>query len=82
MTRTKTVAAVIGAGAVIVLAAFSAGVPEGVPDGAMTARPGKPTMTTGITVISQTPPATPLTTRAEPQIKGPAPLPSEQEAAK
>lgn len=81
MNKMKATAAVIGSGAVVALGIFSSGVHQE-PAGGTTVGLGRTTMTTGVTIISQTPPPTSLTTRAEPQIKGPAPLPPEQEAAK
>ncbi|MDP9165078.1 MAG: hypothetical protein M3O32_03295 [Actinomycetota bacterium] len=74
---TKTFAAMIGASAVVALGALSAGVVEGQPDPASAA--GTPQMTLGATSTETTPPTAPAVGDAAPSIKGPAPLPSEEQ---
>ncbi|MEO3761319.1 hypothetical protein ABGB19_23945 [Mycobacterium sp. B14F4] len=76
--RLKTFAAAIGGSAIIMLAAF--GVTWGErPDGTAVATSN---MTVGVTSTQTTPSNVPATGVARPTIKGPAPLPSEEEATK
>ncbi|SEH70178.1 hypothetical protein SAMN04489835_3035 [Mycolicibacterium rutilum] len=74
----RTAAAVIGGSGLIILAALGAAVGEG-SDGASVA---KSDMTIGATSTQTTPSNVPAVGVAVPTIKGPAPLPSEEESAK
>jgi hypothetical protein len=73
----KTFAAVIGGSAVVTLGVLSAGVIESQTAPASAA--GTPQMTLGATSTETTPPTAPAVGNAAPSIKGPAPLPSEEQ---
>ena len=73
----KTFAAIIGGSAVVILGALSAGIVEG--QTAPAAAAGSPQMTLGVTSTETTPPNAPAVGVAAPSIKGPAPLPSEEQ---
>jgi hypothetical protein len=78
MALFKLALAVIGGSALIVMAVVGASVAqqhEGV-------QVASSKMTVGATTHLTTPPSVPVTPMAKPAIKGPAPLPSEEEAAK
>jgi hypothetical protein len=70
-------AAIIGGGAVVTLGVLSAGIVEG--HTVVTSAAGAPKMTLGATSTAGTPPTEPAVARAAPSIKGPAPLPSEEQ---
>jgi hypothetical protein len=74
----KAISAVIGGGAVIGIAALGVAVEH--TSGAATL--AKPNMTVGATSTQTTAAKAPAVGMAVPSIKGPAPLPSEEEAAK
>ncbi|WP_205844250.1 hypothetical protein [Mycolicibacterium sp. GF69] len=74
----KAVCGVIGGAAVVAMATFGAGVEQSANVTAL----GKPKMTIGATSTQTTPAKAPAVGMAVPQIKGPAPLPSEEQAAK
>jgi hypothetical protein len=73
----KLFAAIIGGSAVVTLGALSAGIIEGQTAPASAA--GSPQMTLGATTTVSTPPNAPALGDAAPSIKGPAPLPSEEQ---
>ncbi|MDT5075827.1 MAG: hypothetical protein QOJ80_464 [Mycobacterium sp.] len=73
----KLFAAIIGGSAVVTLGALSAGIVEGQTAPASAA--GSPQMTLGATTTVSTPPNAPAVGNAAPSIKGPAPLPSEEQ---
>lgn len=75
----KMFAATIGGGAVVTIGALNTTVPAQ-HDSPYLA--GGTTMSTGATSTMTTPPTAPAIAQAVPKIKGPAPLPSEEEAAK
>ncbi|WP_326545778.1 hypothetical protein QGN32_18655 [Mycolicibacterium sp. ND9-15] len=77
-TYVKTISAAIGGGAVLGMAALGVAVPH--TSGAATL--AKPNMTVGATSTQTTPAKAPAVGMAVPAMKGPAPLPSEEEAAK
>lgn len=81
MTSHRTVklfAAILGGSAVVTMGALNTTIAEhGTIDLAKSA-----TMSTGATTTATTPPRAPAVAQAVPKIKGPAPLPSEEEAAK
>ncbi|MGE2722954.1 hypothetical protein [Mycolicibacterium celeriflavum] len=77
-TRMRAVSAAIGGCAVVAMAALGMAA-EHSTTGPATA---KPAMTVGATTKQTTPPKVPAIGMAKPAIKGPAPLPSEEEAAK
>lgn len=74
----RAVAAVIGGCALVAMAAL------GLLAAHSTSRPATatPTMTVGATSRQSTPATVPVVGIAKPAIKGPAPLPSEEDAAK
>ena len=79
-TKVKLATAAVGAGAVLGLGALSVVFSETssadpAPPGPVSTTP----VTTGETVTATTAPATPTTSVAQPSIKGPAPLPPEEE---
>jgi hypothetical protein len=74
----KTAAAVIGGSAVVTMAALGVAIGDK-PDVDSVA---KPNMTVGATSTQTTPSTVPAIGVASPTIKGPAPLPSEEAAAK
>ena len=74
----KAVLAVIGAGAVMTMGAFAAVHSHGQGDAA-TAKSS--IMSIGVTTTASKPAHTPATSMAVPVIKGPAPLPAEEQAA-
>jgi hypothetical protein len=76
--RLKTFAAAVGGSAVIMLAALGLMIGEQPETGSIATS----NMTVGATSTQTTPSALPATGVAKPTIKGPAPLPSEEEAAK
>ncbi|BBY31160.1 hypothetical protein [Mycolicibacterium sediminis] len=74
----KACAAIIGGSALIAIGAISAAtVPASGPDLAKST-----TMSIGATSTETTPANAPAVAEARPKIKGPAPLPSEEESAK
>lgn len=74
----RTYAAIIGGSALVAIGAISAAtVPSTGPDLAKST-----TMTIGATSTETTPSNAPAVAEAVPKIKGPAPLPSEEESAK
>jgi hypothetical protein len=77
--RFQFLAAIIGASAVVTIGALNAAltVPTDHADLAKSA-----TMSLGATTTATTPSTAPAVEEAKPAIKGPAPLPSEEEAAK
>jgi hypothetical protein len=75
--NTKIFAAVVGGSAIVTLGALSAGIIEGQTAPASAA--GPPQMTLGATTTEKTPPNAPAIGEAAPSIKGPAPLPSEEQ---
>jgi hypothetical protein len=77
--RYQFLAAIIGASAVVTIGALSAAVtaPTDHTDLAKST-----TMSIGATSTETTPPTAPAVAVAKPVMKGPAPLPSEEEAAK
>ncbi|MCW2511132.1 MAG: hypothetical protein JWR11_174 [Mycobacterium sp.] len=75
--RAKLFAAIIGGSAVVTLGALSVGVVEGQTAPASAA--GSPQMTLGATSTETTPPNAPAVGEASPSIKGPAPLPTEEQ---
>lgn len=77
-TRIRAVSAAIGAGAIAAMAVLGMAA-EHSTTGPATA---KPAMTVGSTSKQTTPAKAPAVGMAKPAIKGPAPLPSEEEAAK
>jgi hypothetical protein len=72
----KVFAAVIGGSAVVALGAMNAAFTHE-PAGQDVAKSG--TMTVGATSTDTTPPTAPVVGQAAPSIKGPAPLPSEEQ---
>ena len=76
-TNIKLFAAVIGGSAVVTLAALGVSIGQG-----SDAVAKSPSMSVGPTTTQTTPSSAPATGMAKPTIKGPAPLPSEEEAAK
>ncbi|KUI43130.1 hypothetical protein AU197_24190 [Mycobacterium sp. IS-1590] len=77
-TGIRAVSAVIGGSAIVAMAAAGMAA-EHSAGGSVTA---KPAMTVGATTKQTTPAKAPAVGMAKPAIKGPAPLPSEEEAAK
>lgn len=75
--NTKMFAAIVGGSAVVTLGALSAGIVEG--STAPASASGSPQMTMGATVTETTPPSVEAVQQAAPSIKGPAPLPSEDQ---
>ena len=73
----KIFAAIVGGSAIVTLGALSAGIIEGQTAPASAA--GPPQMTLGATTTEKTPPNAPAIGEAAPSIKGPAPLPSEEQ---
>ncbi|MCW2730677.1 MAG: hypothetical protein JWR13_1493 [Mycobacterium sp.] len=73
----KLFAAIIGGSAVVTLGALSVGIIEG--QSAPASAAGSPQMTLGATTTVSTPPNAPAVGEAAPSIKGPAPLPSEEQ---
>lgn len=67
--------ALIGGSAIVAAAAVGIGVSQGAPDDAVAGEE----MSTGITVTAETPPSAAPTPQAVPDIKGPAPLPPEEQ---
>lgn len=85
MTRTskrtssaKMAFAVVGAGAVMTMGGFAAIASHG-PDGTATAKSS--IMSIGVTTTQAKPSNAPATSMAVPAIKGPAPLPAEEQSA-
>jgi hypothetical protein len=78
-TGVKLFAAVIGGSAVVALAALGIAIGQ---ESAGDAVAKSSSMSIGKTTTQTTPPSAPATGAAVPAIKGPAPLPSEEEAAK
>jgi hypothetical protein len=78
-TNVKLLAAVIGGSAVVTLAAL--GISIGQESGGDAVAKSS-SMSVGATTTQTTPSSAPATGMAKPTIKGPAPLPSEEEAAK
>jgi hypothetical protein len=78
-TRAKLVAAAVGGSAVIAMGAFSLAVTQE-QAGSVTAAKSN-SMNLGPTATMTTPPAIEATQMAVPAIKGPAPLPAEEQAA-
>ncbi|WP_102143691.1 hypothetical protein [Mycobacterium hubeiense] len=76
----KMLAAYIGASALVALIAVGVLAAVDSPEEAETG--AYPKMTLGETTTQTTPPHAPVSSKALPPIKGPAPLPSEEEAAK
>ena len=76
-TNVKLFAAMIGGSAVVTLAALGISIGQG---GDTVAKSS--TMSVGPTTTQTTPSSAPAVGAAQPTIKGPAPLPSEEEAAK
>lgn len=74
---TKLVAAVVGGSAVITLGALSVGMVESQTAPAWAS--GTPQMTLGATSTDTTAPSAPAVEEASPSIKGPAPLPTEEQ---
>jgi hypothetical protein len=74
----KTSAAVVGGSAVVTMVALGVAI-GGKPDADTVA---KSKMTVGVTSTQTTPSTVPVIRVASPTIKGPAPLPSEEAAAK
>lgn len=70
-------AAIVGGCAVVTLGALSVGIVEG--DAAPASAAGTPQMTLGATSTETTPGNVPAVGEAAPKIKGPAPLPSEEQ---
>ncbi|WP_170220023.1 hypothetical protein [Mycolicibacterium hodleri] len=70
-------AAVLGGAAMVTLGALSAGLVEG--QSAPASAAGTSQMTLGATSTETTPPNAPAVGDAAPSIKGPAPLPSEEQ---
>jgi hypothetical protein len=77
-SRVKITAAIVGGSAVVALGAFSTALPLE-QSGPVVAKSSA--MNIGSTSTETTPSAVPATSMAVPVIKGPAPLPSEQQAA-
>lgn len=75
LNNLKLLAAVAGGAAVIALGVFGAA------DGGSAANLAGSKMNIGQTSVESTPPTAPMISMAVPKIKGPAPLPSEQQAA-
>lgn len=73
----KMFAAIIGGSAVVTLGALGASIFEG--QAAIASASGSPQMTLGATTTAATPPSAPAVAQAAPSIKGPAPLPSEEQ---
>jgi hypothetical protein len=73
----KMFAAIIGGSAVVTVGALSAAIIGGEAGAASAA--GTPQMTLGATTTEKTPPSAPAVAHAVPSIKGPAPLPSEEQ---
>ncbi len=78
-THIKLCAAVIGGSAVVALAGLGVSIGQ---DAGGDAVAKSSSMTVGATSTQTTPSSAPATGMAKPTIKGPAPLPSEEEAAK
>jgi hypothetical protein len=78
-TTVKLFAAVIGGSAVVTLAALGVSIGGGSGGDAVAK---SSSMSVGATTTETTPSSAPATGMAKPTIKGPAPLPSEEEAAK
>lgn len=74
----RAASAVIGSAAIVAMAALGVAA-EHSTSGLATA---KPAMTVGATTTPSTPAKAPAVGMARPSIKGPAPLPSEEEAAR
>jgi hypothetical protein len=75
--KVKLLAAVIGGGAVIAIGALSMAIHQEQAGADMVAK--STTMTIGSTTTGTTPPTVEATTMAAPAMKGPAPLPSEEQ---
>jgi hypothetical protein len=73
----KLFAAIVGGSAVVTLGAVSVGVVEGQTAPAHAA--GSAQMTLGAASTDTTPPNAPAVAEASPSIKGPAPLPTEEQ---
>ncbi|MET0456793.1 MAG: hypothetical protein ABW137_33585 [Mycobacterium sp.] len=73
----KMFAAIVGGSAVVTLGALSASIVGG--QTAPASASGAPTMTMGATSTVTTPPKVEAVQDAAPSIKGPAPLPSEEQ---
>ena len=73
----KMFAAIVGGSAVVALGALSASIVGG--QTAPASASGAPAMTTGATITETTPPNAEAVQEAKPSIKGPAPLPSEEQ---
>jgi hypothetical protein len=73
----KMLAAILGGSAVVTLGALSVGMVEGQTAPAWAS--GTPQMTLGATSTDTTAPAAPAVAEASPSIKGPAPLPTEEQ---
>ena len=78
-SNVKTLAAVIGGSAVIATVALSVAIDQE-QRGPVTAQGS--TMATGVTSTQTMPSTVPATSMAVPSLKGPAPLPSEEQSAK
>ena len=68
--------AVIGAGAVVTVGAVAVGINQ---DSSSLGTDAHSDMSTGVTLTESISPTTPSVTEATPAIKGPAPLPSEEQ---
>jgi hypothetical protein len=75
--NTKMFAAIIGGSAVVTMGALSVGIVEG--NTAPASAAGSPQITMGATSTEGTAPSEPAVPEASPSIKGPAPLPSEEQ---
>lgn len=73
----KMLAAIIGGSAVVAIGAMNAALPQEAHTGQDLAK--SITMTIGSTTTETTPPTAPAIGEAVPSIKGPAPLPSEEQ---
>lgn len=78
--RIKVLSAVVGGGAVVTLGAMGVALGQQPPDGGTVAKSSS--MTIGATSTETTPSNAPQVAVARPTLKGPAPLPSEEAAAK
>nr|WP_194945896.1 hypothetical protein [Mycolicibacterium malmesburyense]CRL70721.1 hypothetical protein CPGR_01691 [Mycolicibacterium malmesburyense] len=77
-TGMRAVSAAVGGGAIVAMAALGMAAEHPTTGPAI----AKPAMTVGATSKQTTPPKAPAVAMAKPAIKGPAPLPSEEAAAK
>lgn len=73
----KMFAAIMGGSAIVTMGALGAAIIGGEAGAASAA--GSPQMTLGATTTEATPPSAPAVGQAAPSIKGPAPLPSEEQ---